>query len=90
MLALGTGSQLSLECCPLEQAGAGKREKKKKSTRKWLSQGKSISTPKRSGFNSIVPFLIYSAFTSKELRYYPESPSCFLQGDFVSVSLPRC
>lgn len=29
MLALGTGSQLSLECCPLEQAGAGKREKKK-------------------------------------------------------------
>lgn len=67
---------------------------KKKSTRKLLSQGKSISTLKRSVFNSILLFLIFSAFTSKELRYYPESSSCILQGDFQGdlqgdVSLPH-
>lgn len=63
----------------------------KNSTRKLLSQGKSISTLKKSGFNSITLFLIYSAFTSKELRYYPGSPvSLFYisQGDFASLSLP--
>lgn len=61
------------------------------STRKLLSQGKSISTPKKSGFNSITLFLIYSAFTSKELRYYPGSPSSLFyisQSDFVSLPLP--
>lgn len=61
----------------------------KNSTRKLLSQGKSISTPKKSGFNSITRFLIYSAFTSKELRYNPGSPiSLFYisQGNFVSLS----
>lgn len=61
---------------------------KKKSTRKLLSQGK------RSVFNFILLFLIFSAFTSKELRYYPESSSYILQGDFQgdlqgNVSLPH-
>lgn len=89
MLALGTASQLSLEWCPLKQAGAGKwKKKRKKSTRKLLSQGKSVSASKRSGLNSIVLLLICSAFTPKELRYYPEPPSYILQGDFVPVSLP--
>lgn len=59
------------------------------STRKLLSQGKSISAPK-SGFNLITLLLICSIFTSKELRYYPGSPiSLFYisKGDFVSLAL---
>lgn len=46
----------------------------KTSTRKLLSQGKSISTSKNSAFSSITLFLIYTAFTSKKLGYYPGSP----------------
>lgn len=46
----------------------------KTSTRKLLSQGKSISTSKKSAFSSIRLSLIYAAFTSKKLRYYPGSP----------------
>lgn len=74
---------------PSETSRCRKVEKKrKKSTRKLLSQGKSVSASKRSGLNSIVLLLICLAFTPKELRYYPEPPSYILQGDFVSVSLP--
>lgn len=43
------------------------------STRKLLRRGKTYLLQKISGSNSITLFLIYSAFTLQELRYYPES-----------------